>query len=149
MRKLISSGSTFEKEIGYSRAVVDGNWIFVSGTTGFDYTTMTISESISQQTEQCLQNIEAALKAADAGLADVVRATYVLPDASEFQNCWPILRKYFGDIRPAAMMISAGLADPRMKIEIEVTALRRTGKEEPNQSMETMRTTVTPDASHP
>ena len=124
-RRLISSGSTFEAEIGYSRAVVQGDWIFVSGTTGFDYAKMAISEDIVQQCEQCLKNIEAALKQADASLADVVRVIYVLPDASLFEKCWPVLRKYFGEVRPAAMMISAGLADPRMKIEIEVTALRR------------------------
>jgi len=124
-RKLISSGSTFEAQIGYSRAVVAGDWVFVSGTTGFDYATMAIPESLAEQTEQCLKNIEAALRQADASLGDVVRATYVLPNAAEFEQCWPILRRYFGEVRPAAMMISAGLADPRMKIEIEVTALKR------------------------
>ena len=121
-RKLISSGSTFEEQIGYSRAVVDGDWIFVSGTTGFDYAAMTISDSLIEQTEQCLKNIESALKQADSSMKDVVRVTYVLPNGADFEQCWPILRKYFGEIRPAAMMISAGLADPRMKIEIEVTA---------------------------
>lgn len=125
-RRLISSGSTFEEQIGYSRAVVDGDWIFVSGTTGFDYASMTIADDVVEQTEQCLRNIEAALGQAGATMADVVRVTYVLPDASEFQRCWPTLRKYFGGVRPAAMMISAGLADPRMRIEIEVTARRRT-----------------------
>jgi enamine deaminase RidA (YjgF/YER057c/UK114 family) len=124
-RRLISSGSTFEREIGYSRAVVDGDWVFVSGTTGFDYSTMTIAEGLPEQTEQCLKNIEAALREAGASLADVVRVIYVLPNGAEFPQCWPVLRKYFGDIRPAAMMISAGLADPRMRIEIEVTALKR------------------------
>ena len=123
-RRLISSGSDFEREIGYSRAVVQGDWVFVSGTTGFDYAAMTISDRLVDQTEQCLQNIQQALAQAGASLRDVVRVTYVLPNASEFSQCWPILRKYFGDVRPAAMMISAGLADPRMKIEIEVTALR-------------------------
>jgi enamine deaminase RidA (YjgF/YER057c/UK114 family) len=123
-RTLISSGSTFEAEIGYSRAVVQGNWAFVSGTTGFDYTTMTISGDIAEQTEQCLKNIAAALAQADFDMSDIVRVTYVLPDGSQFPQCWPVLRKYFGTIRPAAMMISAGLADPRMKIEIEVTALK-------------------------
>ena len=123
-RRLISSGSDFEREIGYSRAVVQGDWVFVSGTTGFDYSAMTISDSLLDQTEQCLQNIQHALEQAGASLRDVVRVTYVLPNASEFSQCWPILRKYFGDVRPAAMMISAGLADPRMKIEIEVTAIR-------------------------
>jgi len=124
MRKLISSGSTFEKEIGYSRAVVDGDWVFVSGTTGFDYGTMTIADDVPSQTEQCLKNIEAALAEAQCGMRDVVRVTYVLPNGEDFPQCWPILRRYFGDVRPAAMMISAGLADPRMRIEIEVTARR-------------------------
>lgn len=124
-RKLISSGSTFEAEIGYSRAVVVGDWVFVSGTTGFDYSTMSIADGLVEQAEQCLRNIEAALRQADSSLKDVVRVTYVLPSGSEFEQCWPVLRKYFGDVRPAAMMISAGLADPRMKIEIEVTALKQ------------------------
>ena len=124
-RKLISSGSTFEAQIGYSRAVVAGDWVFVSGTTGFDYSTMSIADGLLEQTEQCLRNIESALRQADASLQDVVRVTYVLPNGSEFEQCWPVLRKYFGEVRPAAMMISAGLADPRMKIEIEVTALKR------------------------
>ena len=124
-RRLISSGSTFEEQIGYSRAVVAGDWVFVSGTTGFDYSTMSIADDLLQQTEQCLKNIEAALHEAGASLRDVVRVNYVLPNGAEFEQCWPVLRKYFGDVRPAAMMISAGLADPRMKIEIEVTALKR------------------------
>ena len=126
-RQLISSGSTFEAEIGYSRAVVDGDWVFVSGTTGFDYSTMTIPDGLLEQTEQCLRNIEAALRQAGASLADVVRVRYILPDAAEFPECWPVLRKHFGEIRPAATMISAGLSDPRMRIEIEVTARKRTG----------------------
>ena len=123
-KTLISSGSDFEKQIGYSRAVVAGDWIMVSGTTGFDYATMIISSDVAEQAEQCLKNIEAALRQADSSLKDVVRVTYVLPNGGEFERCWPVLRKYFGDVRPAAMMISAGLADPRMKIEIEVTALK-------------------------
>ena len=121
-RQLISSGSTFEQDIGYSRAVVDGDWVFVSGTTGFDYSTMTIADGVVAQAEQCLKNIEAALTQAGSGLKDVVRVTYLLPEAGEFQACWPVLRKYFGDIRPAATMMAVGLADPRMRIEIEVTA---------------------------
>lgn len=124
-RSLISSGSSFEKEIGYSRAVVDGNWVFVSGTTGFDYASMTISDKIAEQTEQCLKNIQSALQEAGSGLEDVVRVLYIVPKAEEFSECWPILRKYFGEIRPAATMIAAGLADARMKIEIQVTALRK------------------------
>jgi enamine deaminase RidA (YjgF/YER057c/UK114 family) len=124
-RKLITSGSTFEEQIGYSRAVVQGDWVFVSGTTGFDYSTMTIAEGIVEQTEQCLKNIVSALEQSGSTLQDVVRVTYVVPKAAEFPDCWPVLRKFFGEIRPAAMMISAGLADPRMRIEIEVTALRK------------------------
>lgn len=123
-RTLISSGSPFEADIGYSRAVVQGDWVFVSGTTGFDYSTMAIAPDIETQTDQCLRNIEAALQQAGASLADVVRVTYVLPDGTEFPKTWPVLKRYFGEVRPAAMMISAGLADPRMRIEIEVTALK-------------------------
>lgn len=121
-RRLISSGSTFERDIGYSRAVVDGEWIFVSGTTGFDYATMTLADGVIAQAEQCLKNIEAALAEADSTMADVVRVTYILPDATEFASCWPVLRRFFGEVRPAATMIAAGLADPRTKIEIEATA---------------------------
>lgn len=121
-RRLISSGSSFEQEIGYSRAVVDEDWVFVSGTTGFDYSTMTIADGLPEQTDQCLRNIQVALAEAGATLADVVRVTYVLPKGEEFRECWPVLRRYFGNVRPAAMMISAGLSDPRMRIEIEVTA---------------------------
>jgi enamine deaminase RidA (YjgF/YER057c/UK114 family) len=124
-RRLISSGSSFEAQIGYSRAVVAGDWVFVSGTTGFDYSTMSISDSLIEQTEQCLRNIDSALREANSSLQDVVRVTYVLPNSADFEKCWPVLRKYFGEVRPAAMMISAGLADSRIKIEIEVTALKR------------------------
>jgi enamine deaminase RidA (YjgF/YER057c/UK114 family) len=123
-KRLINSGSTFEDRIGYSRAVVAGDWVFVSGTTGFDYAAMSISDDLVEQTEQCFRNIEAALRQADSSLKDVVRVTYVLPQGGEFERCWPVLRKYFGEVRPAAMMICAGLADARMKIEIEVTALK-------------------------
>jgi len=126
-RRLVSSGSSFESEIGYSRAVVDGDWVFVSGTTGFDYQTMTISDDVVEQTEQCLRNIESALAQAGASIRDVVRVRYILPNGDDFRQCWPTLRKYFGDVRPAATMISAGLADPRMRIEIEVTARRSNG----------------------
>jgi enamine deaminase RidA (YjgF/YER057c/UK114 family) len=124
-RQLISSGSSFEAEIGYSRAVVDGDWVFVSGTTGFDYAAMTIADDLVAQTEQCLQNIGAALAEAGAGFADVVRVNYVLPPGNDFKRCWPTLRRYFGDVRPASMVIFAGLVDPRMRIEIEVTARRQ------------------------
>ena len=114
--------------MGYSRAVVAGDWVFVSGTTGFDYQTMSISDSVVQQAEQCLKNIESALIEAGSGLKDVVRVTYVLPNGADFEPCWPVLRRHFGDVRPAAMMISAGLSDPRMRIEIEVTARIGSGR---------------------
>ena len=124
-RRLISSGSKFEQDVGYSRAVVEGEWVFVSGTTGFDYDTMTISDNLLDQTEQCLKNIQAALKQAGAEFADVVRVNYIVPKGERFSDCWPVLRKYFGASRPAMTMISAGLRDPRMQIEIEVTARLR------------------------
>ena len=124
-RTLISSGSVFEEQIGYSRAVAQGPFVFVSGTTGFDYESMTIEEEAAAQAEQCLKNIEHALREAGASLTDVVTVTYVLPDAEDFESCWPVLKKYFGTVRPAAMMISAKLLDPRMKIEIQVTAMKQ------------------------
>lgn len=126
MRRLISSGSPFEADIGYSRAVVDGAWVFVSGTTGFDYRTMAISEDVGEQAEQALRNIGAALGEAGSSFADIVRVRYILPNAADFAACWPILRRYFGATRPAATMMEAGLSDPRMKIEIEATARRQT-----------------------
>ena len=124
MRRLISSGSTFETDIGYSRAVVDGDWIFVSGTTGFDYATMSISSDAAEQAEQCFRNIDHVLKQAGTSLRDVVRVTYVFPNGADAAACFPIFKRYFGAVRPAAMMICAGLLDPRMKIEVEVTARR-------------------------
>ena len=123
-RKRIGSGSTFEGDIAYSRAVVDGEWVFVSGTTGFDYSTMSISSDVVEQAEQCFRNIEAALAEAGASLADIVRVTYIVPNAADFAPCWPVMRKYLGEIRPAATMISAGVADARIRLEIEVTARR-------------------------
>jgi enamine deaminase RidA (YjgF/YER057c/UK114 family) len=126
-RQHISSGSRFESEIGYSRAVVAGDWIFVSGTTGFDYASMTISQDVAQQAEQCFKNIAAALAQAGATLDEVVRVNYILPHAADFEACWPVLRHYLGRARPAATMVSAGLIDPRMKIEIEATALKGSG----------------------
>jgi enamine deaminase RidA (YjgF/YER057c/UK114 family) len=125
VRRLISTGSQFERDVGYSRVVVDGEWAFVSGTTGFDYSTMTISDDVAEQARQTLETINAALAEAGFSLADVVRANYILPSADDFPACWPVLREYFGEIRPASTMLVAGLADPRMKIEIEVTARRR------------------------
>jgi len=124
-RQLISSGSPFEHDMAYSRAVVDGDWVFVSGTTGFDYAAMTIADSVVDQAEQCFKNIAAALEQAGACLQDIVRIKYILPVLSEFPSCSPVMRKYLGDVRPAATMISAGLVDPRMRIEIEVTARKR------------------------
>jgi enamine deaminase RidA (YjgF/YER057c/UK114 family) len=127
-RRLISSGSKFEAEIGYSRAVVDGEWVFVSGTTGYNYATMTLPDGVAEQADQALKNIDAALKQAGATMADVLRVVYVLPDAKEFEKTWPILKKYFGEVRPTCMMLQAGLADPKMRIEIEVTARIGSGK---------------------
>jgi enamine deaminase RidA (YjgF/YER057c/UK114 family) len=123
-RRLISTGSQFERDVGYSRVVVDGDWAFVSGTTGFDYATMTISDDVAEQTRQTLDNVSSALAQAGFSLADVVRANYIVPNRTDFPACWPVLREYFGEIRPASTMVVAGLADPRMKIEIEVTAKR-------------------------
>lgn len=123
-RKLISSGSSFEKEIGYSRAVIQDNWVFISGTTGYNYNTMTIADDVVEQTEQCMQNIGTVLTEAGGSFEDIVRITYILPNSAEFEKCWPTLKKYLGEIRPAATMFSAGLADPKMKIEIQVTALK-------------------------
>lgn len=121
------SGSSFEERIGYARAVVDGDWVHVSGTTGFDYAAMTISDDVVEQAEQCLRNIGAALAEAECGFADVVRVRYLVPDREDFEPCWPVLRRHFGDVRPAATMFVCGLADPRMKIEIEVDARRGSG----------------------
>ena len=124
-RRRISQGSPFEENIGYSRAVIDGRWVFVAGTTGFDYDTMVISSNVAEQAEQCLKNISWALSQAGSSIEDVVRVHYILPDAEDFETCWPVLKKYFNSARPAATMFQAGLADDRMKIEIEVTALKQ------------------------
>ena len=123
-RTRISQGSVFEEQIGYSRAVVDGRWVFVAGTTGYDYTTMTISDDVVQQARQTLANIDEALSRAGSCAADVVRVHYLLPDAADFEPCWPVLREYFAAALPAATMMVVGLASPAMKIEIEVTALK-------------------------
>jgi enamine deaminase RidA (YjgF/YER057c/UK114 family) len=130
MRRLITSGSPFEATIGYSRAVVDGAWVFVSGTTGFDYETMTISTDVREQAEQAMRNIGQALTEAGSSFGDIVRVRYILPDAADFEPCWPVLRRYLGEIRPAATMLAAGLLDPRMKIEIEITARRTSEPQE-------------------
>jgi enamine deaminase RidA (YjgF/YER057c/UK114 family) len=121
-RKLITSGSTFESAIGYSRAVVVDGWVFVSGTTGYDYATMTLAEGVTAQCRQTLANITVALAEAGCTLDDVVRVRYILPDAAEWPACWPIVSKAFAIARPAATMIVAALQDPAMRIEIEVTA---------------------------
>lgn len=105
--------------------MVDGDWVFVSGTTGFNYRTMTISDDVVEQAEQCLRNIETALGEAGAGFADIVRIRYIVPRVEDFEPCWPVLRRYLGEARPAATMMAAGLIDPRVKIEIEVTARKR------------------------
>jgi enamine deaminase RidA (YjgF/YER057c/UK114 family) len=127
-RQVISSGSVFEERIGYARAVVvetgDSSWVHVSGTTGFDYARRTIAADVVDQTEQCLRNIAAALAEAGCSFADVVRVRYLLPDRADFEACWPALRRTFGEVRPAATMLQCGLADPRMRIEIEVDAQR-------------------------
>ena len=124
-RRVISSGSTYEEQIGYSRAVVVGDRVYISGTGGFNYASMTISEDVVEQAEQTLMNISAVLAEAGCSLGDVVRVSYLLPNRDDFQACWPVLRRYLGEIRPAATMWEARLADPRMKIEIEAEAVRR------------------------
>jgi len=124
-RRLISTGSPFEKTAGYSRAVVDGDWCFVAGTTGYDYTTMTMPDSVEEQAENCLATISAALGEAGFSLADIVRTHYYVTERAHVAKVYPILGRHFGEIRPAATMIVCGLAEPEMKIEIEVTALRR------------------------
>jgi enamine deaminase RidA (YjgF/YER057c/UK114 family) len=121
-RKLISSGSEFETKIGYSRAVVDGDYVFVSGTTGYDYTDMSISDNVAEQAKQCLSNIEQALIESGSTLNNVVRVTYILPNKHDFEACWPVLNQHFSQVRPAATMFEAGLMDDNMKIEIQVTA---------------------------
>ncbi len=125
IKQLISSGSRFEDEMAYSRAVVEGDWVFVSGTTGFNYETMSISDDVAEQCDQAFRNIESALGNAGASLADAVRVRYIFPNGGDFEPCWPVIRRYLGAVRPAATMIVAGLADRAMKIEIEVTARRR------------------------
>jgi enamine deaminase RidA (YjgF/YER057c/UK114 family) len=124
-RKLISSGSSFEKLAGYSRAVVDGDWIFVSGCTGYEYSTMTLAPDLEGQVRQAFRNIANALEQAGASLDDVVRVHYYLPEQSDFARAAPIFGEYLGKARPAATALICGLVEPAMKIEIEVTARRR------------------------
>ena len=124
-RTLISTGSPFEKIAGYSRAVADGDWCWVAGTTGYDYTAMAMPESVEAQTVNAMETIAKALKDAGFDLADVVRATYYITDAAMMDVVFPIVGRYFADVRPAASMIVCGLVKPEMKVEIEVTAKRR------------------------
>lgn len=124
MRKLISTGSPFENIAGYSRAVVQGEWCFVAGTTGYDYASMTMPDSVEEQARNALATIARALEEAGFSLADVVRAHYYVTDRAFVARVYPILGEAFGEIRPAATMLVCGLAEPEMKIEIEVTALR-------------------------
>ena len=121
-RRLISSGSSFEKVAGYSRVVVDGEWVFVSGTTGYDYSNMTISPDLETQTRQVFSNLQQALADAGAALSDVVRVHYYLTGRDQFEKLAPLFGEHFGDIRPAATAVICGLVDPAMQIEIEVTA---------------------------
>lgn len=121
-RLLISSGSPFEAVAGFSRAVVDGDYVHVSGTTGFDYATMTIEDDAVAQTRQCFRNVSAALGRAGCSLKDVVRVRYYLTDVALFERLAPIFGEYFANVRPAATAIVCGLVDKRMLIEIEVTA---------------------------
>jgi enamine deaminase RidA (YjgF/YER057c/UK114 family) len=122
MRKLISSGSKFEEEIGYSRAVVDGDYVFVSGTTGYDYASMTLAQGVVAQADQTFRNIADALAKAGTSLDHVVRATFILPNRADWQSCWPVIKRYFGTARPASTLLIAGLQSEAMLIEIEVTA---------------------------
>ncbi|MCY4514421.1 MAG: RidA family protein [Candidatus Tectomicrobia bacterium] len=124
-RRLISSGSTFEKKVGYSRAVVQGDWCFVSGTTGYDYSTMQISEVLEDQIDNCFKTISGVLDEAGFSLSDVVRVLYIVPDRNMIAGVTATVGAYFGDIRPASTLIVAGLLEEEMKIEIEVTALRQ------------------------
>lgn len=118
----ISTGSPFEETIGYSRAVVADGWVFVAGTTGYDYATMTMPDAVEDQCRNALQTIDTALKEAGSGLDHVVRVTYILSDKADWPACWPVTRAAFARARPAATMLVADLQEPEMKIEIEVTA---------------------------
>jgi enamine deaminase RidA (YjgF/YER057c/UK114 family) len=122
MRRHISTGSPFEAQIGYSRAVVCDGWVFVAGTTGYDYATMTMPEGVVDQCRNALDTIARALAEAGASLDDVVRVRYILPEKADWPACWPVVGAAFATARPAATMISAALQEPEMKIEIEVTA---------------------------
>lgn len=121
-RKLISSDSAFESKIGYSRAVVEGDFVFVSGTTGYNYQNMSTSQSVVEQAEQCFINIKQALKEAGCSIQCIVRVTYILPNRDDFESCWPVFKKWLGEVRPAATMFEARLLRDEIKIEIQVTA---------------------------
>ena len=121
-RRWVEDHSEFEKQIGYARAVIDGDFVFVSGTTGYDYVTMTIEPDVLAQAEQCMRNLGEALQAAGSGFDEVVRWRYIFPERSDFEPCWPIFRRYLGRARPAATMIVAGLLNESMRLEVEVTA---------------------------
>jgi len=136
-RRLISSGSPYEQEIGYSRAVVDGDYIFVSGTTGFDYQSMAIADDVVEQAKQCMLNIEETLSKAGSSLTEVVRVRYIFPNKLDFEPCWPVFQKYFGDVRPAATMFEAGLLDARMKLEVEVTARTSNAQQDADDQLPT------------
>ena len=125
-RRLISTGSPFEKAAGYSRAVIDGDFAFVAGTTGYDYATMTMPADLTSQARNCFRTIEATLQEGGFAMADIVRATYYLTDASDADALIAVCGEVLGDIRPAAtLLVVAGLYKPEMKVEIEVTAKRR------------------------
>ena len=121
-RKLISSGSEFEEKIGYSRAVVDGDYVFVSGTTGYNYQNMEISDSVIEQADQCFINIQKVLEEAGSSTKNIVRVTYIFSDREDFESCWPVFNKWLGAIKPAATMFEARLSKDEMKVEIQVTA---------------------------
>jgi len=121
-RRLISSGSRFEDEIGYSRAVVDGDHVWVSGTTGYDYAAMTIADDVVAQADQAFRNIGQALAQAGAGLDDVVRVLFIVPRREDWEPCWPVVKRHLGTAKPASTLIHAGLQTDAMRIEIEVTA---------------------------
>ena len=126
-RQLISTGSPFEKTAGYSRAVIDGDFAFVAGTTGYDYSTMTMPPDVTSQSRNCFKTIEAALKEGGFALADVVRATYYITDANDADAHFAVCGEFLGEIRPAAtLLVVTALYKPEMKVEIEVTAKRRT-----------------------
>lgn len=127
-RQQIASGSALEEEFAYSRVIVHDDWIFVAGTTGFDPATMSVRDDVVSQAQQCFKNIVASLKHVPATLDDAVRVVYYLPNRNDFQACAPVIQKHFNRARPVATMIQAELIDPRLKIEIEVTLIRRSPK---------------------